>query len=114
MEEEYQVKLREVARSKAARQIYFKSELDKVSNISNTLEAKFKWAVVASAESRTKKHYQMRQDFAYEKPDETREQLLERLPKDVPGQAVMAVIRDDGVSMHDPAFGCLSRCKCRQ
>lgn len=97
MEEEYQLKLREVASAKAARQIYFKSELDKIALVSNTLEAKFKWAVVAAAESRTKKHYQMRQDFAAEKPDETRQQLLQRLPKDVPGQAVMAVIRDDGI-----------------
>jgi hypothetical protein len=39
----------------------------------------------------------MRQDFAAEKPDETRDQVIARLPKDVPGQSVLAVIRDDGI-----------------
>ncbi|CAJ1947809.1 unnamed protein product [Cylindrotheca closterium] len=97
MEDEYHLRLRKAATAKAARQIYFQSELEKVAHVSNTLEAKFKWAVVSSAEARTKKHHMMRQDFAAEKPDECRDQLLERLPKDVPGQSILAVIRDDGI-----------------
>mmetsp|Transcript_21005 Transcript_21005/g.51623 ORF Transcript_21005/g.51623 Transcript_21005/m.51623 type:complete len:598 (-) Transcript_21005:166-1959(-) len=97
MEGEYQLRLREAARAKAARQIHFQSELDKISHVSNTLEAKFKWAVVSSAEARTKKHHMMRQDFAAEKPDENQGQVLARIPKDVPGQSVLAVIRDDGI-----------------
>jgi hypothetical protein len=98
MEDSYQTLLREAARAKAARQIYFQADLEKVSMISKTLEAKFKWAVVASAEIRTKKHQIMRHQYAEESPDGKRDDLIRRIPRDVAGEHLISIIRDDGIS----------------
>jgi hypothetical protein len=98
MEDSYQTLLREAARAKAARQIYFQADLEKVTMISKTLEAKFKWAVVASAEIRTKKHQIMRHQYAEESPDGKRDDLIRRIPRDVAGEHLISIIRDDGIS----------------
>jgi hypothetical protein len=97
MEDSYQTLLREAARAKAARQIYFQADLEKVTMISKTLEAKFKWAVVASAEIRTKKHQIMRHQYAEESPDGKRDDLIRRIPRDVAGERLISIIRDDGI-----------------
>lgn len=98
MEDSYQTLLREAARAKAARQIYFQAELEKINMISQTLEAKFKWAVVASAEIRTKKHQMMRQRYAEETPDGKRADLIHRIPRDVAGEKLISILRDNGIS----------------
>eukprot|EP00980_Cylindrotheca_fusiformis_P018641 scaffold6200_cov118-Cylindrotheca_fusiformis.AAC.3 len=97
MEDSYQTLLREAARAKAARQIYFQAELEKINMISQTLEAKFKWAIVASAEIRTKKHQMLRQRYAEETPDQNHMDLIRRIPRDVAGENLLAIIRDDGI-----------------
>jgi hypothetical protein len=104
MEDSYQTLLRDASRGKAARQIYFQAELEKVGMISKTLEAKFKWATVALAEARTKKHQVMRLRYAEETPAASREQLLARLPRDIPGQNVLRTIQEVNTSDSSPTL----------
>lgn len=92
MEDSYKTLLREAIRGKAARQIYFQAELEKLAVVSKTLEAKLKWTSVALAEARVKRHQLMRQRYAGEKPDNSCLEVIDRLPKDVPGQNVRATI----------------------
>lgn len=95
MEDGYKARLREAIRGKAARQIYFKAELEKIALVSETLEAKLKWTTVALAEARVKRHQIMKHKYAIEKPDETCKEVIDRIPKDIAGLHLISMLQDD-------------------
>ena len=80
MEKQYEMKLREAAQKKAARQIHLQGDLNKLSLSTKRLEAISTWKFITSSELRAKRSYRLNQQYENKDIGRTRREVIKNIP----------------------------------